>query len=248
MHMHQSVPARVWHRTDHYNGIARQMGWNDQLMILAQNRGTMVVVGLYRAEVFNDDERELTLLLQPHLKAAWTRIQHIRPMERQTAPLRIELGANLQPIALTPGQCNVLLAYFPAWRASAILPDPLHRWLIASRRQLAVVPPVAPLRALIVESDRGRLFGRFFPHYTGPGASLLLTEEWRGRQTLAAALSGREREVLSWIARGKRDAEVARILGIATATVSKHVENILRKSGARSRTEALRLLQVVLPI
>lgn len=52
----------------------------------------------------------------------------------------------------------------------------------------------------------------------------------------------REREVLHWIGQGKRDAEIALILGIARRTVSKHVEHILAKLGCETRTAALSAL------
>lgn len=51
-------------------------------------------------------------------------------------------------------------------------------------------------------------------------------------------LTRRECEVLLWVCRGKRDAEIAGILGVATKTVSKHVEHILAKLGASNRTVA----------
>lgn len=53
-----------------------------------------------------------------------------------------------------------------------------------------------------------------------------------------ASLTPREREVLHWIGEGKRDAEVAVILGISRRTVSKHVEHILAKLGCETRTAA----------
>lgn len=51
-------------------------------------------------------------------------------------------------------------------------------------------------------------------------------------------LTPRECEVLGWVAHGKRDADIAMILGIAPKTVSKHVENILAKLHAENRTAA----------
>ncbi len=62
------------------------------------------------------------------------------------------------------------------------------------------------------------------------------------RQHFPHAMPGltlREREVLQWIAEGKRDAEIAIILGIARRTVSKHVEHILAKIGCETRTAAI---------
>jgi len=51
-------------------------------------------------------------------------------------------------------------------------------------------------------------------------------------------LSGRELEVLGAIAEGATNAEIARRLVIAETTVQSHVRQVLRKLGARNRTEA----------
>jgi DNA-binding CsgD family transcriptional regulator len=53
-------------------------------------------------------------------------------------------------------------------------------------------------------------------------------------------LTERECEAIHWLALGKRDLEIASIMGAAPKTVSKHVENTLRKLGASNRTTAVR--------
>ena len=52
-------------------------------------------------------------------------------------------------------------------------------------------------------------------------------------------LTPREREVLELIASGARDREIADHLVLTESTVKKHVQNILRKLGARNRTDAV---------
>jgi len=55
-----------------------------------------------------------------------------------------------------------------------------------------------------------------------------------------AKLTAREVEVFSWMREGKRNSEIGMILGCSPRTVDKHVENILRKTGAETRTAAVR--------
>lgn len=59
----------------------------------------------------------------------------------------------------------------------------------------------------------------------------------------AIGLTPRECEVLFWVAQGKRDAEIGVILGVATKTISKHLEHLLAKLQAGTRTEAVAVAQ-----
>lgn len=74
-------------------------------------------------------------------------------------------------------------------------------------------------------------------------AALRLTEtSGRERQQEAAlldTLTPREREILEVLAEGLSDKEIAARLTVSIATVRTHVNAILAKTGARSRTQAL---------
>lgn len=54
----------------------------------------------------------------------------------------------------------------------------------------------------------------------------------------ALALTGREAEVLLWVAQGKSNADIAGILGMAEKTVKKHLGNIFDKLGVEGRNAA----------
>src|SRR5262245_58308060 len=63
---------------------------------------------------------------------------------------------------------------------------------------------------------------------------------WSARLTSRPArdLTAREREVLSCLAKGMSNKQVAQSLGISIRTVAVHVSNLLRKTRSASRTEA----------
>jgi two-component system nitrate/nitrite response regulator NarL len=60
----------------------------------------------------------------------------------------------------------------------------------------------------------------------------------RGEPAPDATLSPREREILTHVARGASNKEIARSLAVAESTVKIHVQHILRKLGLSSRVQA----------
>ncbi|MEV6587278.1 response regulator transcription factor [Streptomyces acidicola] len=70
----------------------------------------------------------------------------------------------------------------------------------------------------------------------------LAAEHARGRRRPApwvARLTGRESEVLRYMAAGLTNAEIAARMGVGPATVKTHVAAVLAKTGARDRTQAV---------
>jgi DNA-binding NarL/FixJ family response regulator len=64
---------------------------------------------------------------------------------------------------------------------------------------------------------------------------------------LMASLTPRETEVLSWIAKGKTNRDVADILGMSPRTVNKHLEHVFEKLGVETRAAAAALASRELP-
>jgi DNA-binding CsgD family transcriptional regulator len=55
----------------------------------------------------------------------------------------------------------------------------------------------------------------------------------------AIGLTPRQSEVLTWVAQGKRDSEIAQIIHASTRTISNHVYRILQRLGVETRTAAV---------
>lgn len=63
----------------------------------------------------------------------------------------------------------------------------------------------------------------------------------RSARKRPTALTAREIEVLTWVARGKSGWEIGEILHIAKRTADEHVRTAVRKIGATNRTHAVAL-------
>jgi two-component system nitrate/nitrite response regulator NarP len=104
--------------------------------------------------------------------------------------------------------------------ACGVLPETRDRSLIdVFRRAIAgeLVLPAADLPRLV-----DRLFG---DERDSPGPSVL---------------TGRERQILTALADGSSNAEIAAAFGISPLTVQSHIKNILAKLGLHSKVEAVR--------
>lgn len=86
----------------------------------------------------------------------------------------------------------------------------------------------------------------------GPGETMvLLRQAQRADSTVPerlanAALTPRETEVLSWLAKGKTNRDIADILGMSPRTVNKHLEHIFEKLGVETRTAAAAIANTLL--
>jgi DNA-binding NarL/FixJ family response regulator len=95
------------------------------------------------------------------------------------------------------------------------------------------ISPAGLLRALRGAIDGEAALGR--------DVALLLVSGLQGASATAGVarhLSSRELEVLGLVADGGANKEIAERLGLSEFTVKRHIQNILRKLGARSRWEA----------
>lgn len=82
----------------------------------------------------------------------------------------------------------------------------------------------------------------YFPRATASTAGVVTTQ--RTRSGAAAELTNREREILSLVAEGHSNAQLARMLWVTEQTVKFHLSNVYRKLSVSNRTEAARWAQL----
>jgi DNA-binding CsgD family transcriptional regulator len=123
------------------------------------------------------------------------------------------------------------------------LPRTVCRWLTLTKQ-------ARTNSSLVARRGDVLLYLKRQASYSPRTVSLLLEvirasdKEWSRRHR---DLTPREREVLSWLARGKSNPEIAAILGLKTATVGKHLERIYPKLGVENRTAAASFASEVTP-
>jgi len=91
-----------------------------------------------------------------------------------------------------------------------------------------------------------RLLARHLGHSGLAEAMLLLSAGAPAAPRVPqVALTPRETEVLSWLAKGKTNRDIADILGMSPRTVNKHLEHIFEKLGVETRTAAAAMAAAV---
>jgi DNA-binding NarL/FixJ family response regulator len=79
---------------------------------------------------------------------------------------------------------------------------------------------------------------------SGLGETMLLLQvrPAAAARSRTTELTRREAEVLSWLAKGKTNRDIAEILGMSPRTVNKHLEHVYAKLGVETRTSAAAVL------
>lgn len=175
---------------------------------------------------FSERDKLVLELLRPHLEARARAAEGAADAAAALASAEEAAGEDAHRIVL----CSPCGAIEFATRASRVL---LARYLGVRN---GAVPAWLLRQATFVKANgTGRLTIRVVR--SGDLRVLLLEE----RDTRVEQLTRREREVLEGVAAGRSNAEIAAELGIADATVAKHLEHVYGKLGVRSRTAAAAL-------
>lgn len=236
MSIREGISRRAFERTEHYNVLLRPNGIADNWSIIDWGQSRATFFSIYQDKPVSSYHDFLMGLLRPHIVASWRRAEAntLQPAGNVFGAW-IELGPDFRPLALESGHVTLFRLYFPDWRpATEAVPAALQQWVLSSAAELDRTPARRPLYALKVESARGSLAFRLYSCPFGTSRyRLRLVESPRvGRDPQGAAtarLTARETEIARWVCEGKRDSEIALILGLSVRTVGKHVEHLLLK-------------------
>jgi DNA-binding CsgD family transcriptional regulator len=215
------LTQRELHRTRFYEIALRPFGVEQQLEVdIPSPPSHFKTFQFSRAKgPFSERDRLVLDLLQPHLGRLWQAAKTRRKLAAALTGLDQAEARESRGVILLGARGEVEYASEPARRLlREFAPDAtLVEWLESGSR-----------RPLVHRRGERRLI------IERVGDALLL-EETRPDVDLTA----REREVLTWVARGKTNSEIARELWLAPSTVAKHLENIYAKLGVKTRTAAV---------
>ena len=128
-----------------------------------------------------------------------------------------------------------------AWRSPQAT-----RWLAEAFESVAAPACLAWLAQAVTcgQNTTGLLDGRqLLARHVGMSgyaeSTVLLDMANLGERLHKIALTPRETEVLSWLAKGKTNRDIGDILGMSPRTVNKHLEHIFEKLGVETRTAAV---------
>ncbi|HEU5245021.1 MAG TPA: helix-turn-helix transcriptional regulator [Gaiellaceae bacterium] len=223
----QFAAQDAFRRTAVWDEVYREEGINYWLDIgLPPQEGvTRVFIFVHGTRDFGDRELLLLQLLGPHL-------------ERRAQDVEMRAAAVDALAAVEDGGDEPHDLVLATARGTIEFASPQSREIL--RRYLGITNGALPEAILegtaVVPDGGGRLTIR--TARAGELVVLLLAEE----DARTERLTPRQREVLAGVAAGLTDAEIAERLGVARATVGKHLEAIYERLEVHNRTSAAALL------
>lgn len=241
-----------------YHDFFRYTGTRHQFAITMKVGGDAALGLSFNRESrnFRDEELRLMEIFAPHIRQLIGAMRARLDVEQSLA-LR-ELAANKLPSIIVDEEGRLLFAseqarrwmhdYFPTTNGSD-LPAEIATWVRRNPPADATLTQTLQDRKLSCtcgevtawrESDAAFMFPS--AHRSSSVRCLRLREERAGEdlcrlQTLG--LTRREADVLFWMTEGKRNSEIAIILGTSERTVDKHREHLFAKLGVDNRTSAV---------
>jgi len=218
-------------------------GWMDQLGFAVQLPNAALGVTFHRDRIFDDDEAHLAMLMQRCVVERFGAKPELGEPEPFRNAWRIPLDDGCDALILPFVARELLDRFFARSEAGrpGVLPRELQYWIRGQHQRCRRLNGHDAGNRIAIDRPHGRLH-LWLQTTTPPRQEFLCLSEELGRHDFyrlkALRLTEREIEVIFWITRGKSDADIAVILGVAHKTINKHVENVLLKLAVTNRTSA----------
>jgi DNA-binding CsgD family transcriptional regulator len=245
------VSRNEWQSTDLYHHIFRPLAFHHQLAFITLGEFPQLGVALNRSRRdFSEEERAVLDLLKPHLSQALTTsklFSYYSDAAEGNSQAWIIANSAGRILFETGKAVHWLVEYFGH---NGSLPAQIRDWL--KRRASSLGDPNGvslPLKDFSIQRGSKRLTVRSLSSVQATEHRLVLTEtseELDAHSLQTLGLTKREAEVLFWVSQGKRNCEIAEILGARSRTIGKHVERILSKLCVETRTAAANIAAEVL--
>lgn len=246
-----------------YQQFLRPLETEDQMTIFMANpqpssrdkfgKADLILFGFAfsRAQCnFTERDRSILNLLRPHLSQAYNNAQQYQQIKQDRD--RVQQSLNHLGTIVLDGEGRVqsiapqaiiwLETYFVKPTSYVQLPDHLWSWVKYQvnclTQNLDLPEACLPLR---IQKNGRELTIRLVVESPGLRYLLLLEEQTLSSLNSLAllGLSQRETEVFALMIQGKDNKMIASQLCVYPSTIRKHLENIYRKWGVKSRTEAI---------
>jgi len=224
---------------------------NKLAFVLPAKYPTVIGIALNRSGSLDFSERDRLLLnlVRPHVVQAYRNARAVTRMSRNlgmafsaldSLDSAIVLVTQAARVLATRRATQLLAKYFPGTAPThSQLPDTLRRWTRHQMDNLRGTSVPAVLTPLTVEKGGSRLVVRLLPDTDCFPLNLTEPPNAAAHETFQRfGLTPREAEVLSWVAQGKTNIVIGKILGLSPRTVQKHLEHIFQRLGVETRTAA----------
>ncbi len=250
--MERMVSFKDFERTEYYNDFIRPQKIRRQMAVYIRVRNRLAsLICTHRSSnrMFNDEDLAAGEMVSSHLSAAFDRIQMIEEVKKKGSFFRMVLDSADAGILVLDLQKR---AVFSNRRAAEIFIPPVvlddcDVLVRCSERKAG--PGSLPVRERIIRVSpsekrvfRTRLVNRDLADSDEP-FFLITMETLPGNPKIEddealmdLGLTKREGEIVSYIYRGYRNAEIAERLFISEGTVKNHLRNIFEKTEVKNRT------------
>ncbi len=240
------VSQRQFRQTGVYSEHYRPKDLEYVLATWVPSKRSTIGVGVQRrGRDYTERERAMLEMLRPHLIQGWrntqlaTRLCHESETGRILGTLHpdlVVLDRRGQPLFVGDRARELLVAHFPSNDHPERVPEEILRWAHWLTQQFAERADDLPLRCAPLEHQSGRAPLLIRPFVRESGMILAFEEriERDPERLKVLGLSAREAEVLTWVAEGKTNQDIAAILHLAPKTVEKHLE-VASRAWCKSR-------------